>query len=599
MCSSDAADNRSLFTYDGPGNLTANENAFGAEATVAYYPDGQPNTSTDPNGNVTTYTYTTTTYNGVTTHQLQHVNPPAGNSLAQRTVDFDNGERLHELVTGTGVTVDYSYTGNDRLTGVNYSDTTTDLTFVYDHAGNLIERDDAAGTTTYGYDGLSRLTSMTLPDSSTTTYTYDAASNLLTVSELSGTTTYTYDQVNNVATMIDRAGNRTVFGYDADGRRIDTWASANTATPPTSYALHTHTTFDTSGRVKRIKTTRASSDADANRVMDYEYCYSPYTSGTCTTASSTDRNQIQGRKDMIAGTVASYTYDTGSRLTAKRGTGATTYFGYNSANQNCWTTTTNPGTGAPCSPLPSGGTGSFTYDGEGNQTRNQQIYTMAYNGADQLTSSTQTSGGSATAYGYAGDTNVLRTSAGGTTFRSGLLGVHSFTSGGQTTHVARDPQGGLISLLVPGGSGYTTYHYVVDGQENIVGLIDSSGTERARYTYSPYRDQATATAVNGTLPTNPYRYASEYLDPTGLYKIGLRYYNPTTATWTQSDAVSTIDDPARANPYTYAGGDPANNLDPTGAFPITGILKETSFILGAAATITEPVNLFEAGCCSN
>ncbi|WP_154677314.1 DNRLRE domain-containing protein [Parafrankia discariae] len=587
MCSSDPAANRSLFTFDGPGNITANENAFGAEAQISYNPDGQPAASTDPNGNATTYTYGTTTYNGVTTKQLLRVNPPAGNSLAQRWVYFDNGERVRQIVTGTGVTVDYSYTNNDRLTEIDYSDTTTDITFDYDHAGNLTERVDASGTTTYAYDGLSRLTSMTLPGGSTTSYTYDGASNLLTVTELSGTTTYTYDDVNNVATMIDRAGNRTVFGYDADSRRVDTWASANTSTPPTTFAMHTHTTFDTGGRLKRIRTTRASSDADANRVMDYEYCYSPYTSGTCTTSSTTDRNQIQGRKDLATGFVATYTYDTagrltrfnngaaddfvytydatGNRLSARKGTGATTYYGYNSGNQHCWTTTTNPGASAPCSPLPSGGVGNFTYNGEGSQTRNQQLYTLAYNGANQQTSTTVTSGGPATSYSYAGDTNVLRTQAGGTSFRNGLLGVHSLTTGGQTTHVARDPAGGLISLLVPSGGSTTTYHYVYDGQANVVGLIDGSGAERARYTYGPYGEAATATAVGGTLPTNPYRFAGAYLDDTGQYKIGLRYYNPNQATWTQTDSVVTIDDPTRANPYTYAGGDPANNLDPTGA----------------------------------
>ncbi|MCL9793466.1 hypothetical protein [Frankia sp. AgKG'84/4] len=37
------------------------------------------------------------------------------------------------------------HTNNDRLTKIEYSDTTPDITFIYDHAGNLIERDGIDG----------------------------------------------------------------------------------------------------------------------------------------------------------------------------------------------------------------------------------------------------------------------------------------------------------------------------------------------------------------------------------------------------------------------------------------------------------------------
>ena len=71
----------------------------------------------------------------------------------------------------------------------------------------------------------------------------------------------------------------------------------------------------------------------------------------------------------------------------------------------------------------------------------------------------------------------------------------------------RDPKGGLLALIT--GSGTTgEYYYVLDGQSSVIGLVDAAGTERARYTYDPHGAHDTATAVNGTLPDNPYRYAS-------------------------------------------------------------------------------------------
>jgi len=65
--------------------------------------------------------------------------------------------------------------------------------------------------------------------------------------------------------------------------------------------------------------------------------------------------------------------------------------------------------------------------------------------------------------------------------------------------------------------------------------------------------------------TNPYRYASGYLDTaTGLYQYGQRYYQPTLGRWTQQDTLNMIGDPANGNRYTYTGDDPINNIDPSG-----------------------------------
>jgi RHS repeat-associated protein len=182
-----------------------------------------------------------------------------------------------------------------------------------------------------------------------------------------------------------------------------------------------------------------------------------------------------------------------------------------------------------------------------------------YNGSDQTTGTTARDGTS-TKYTYASDNQVERATAGGTTFRNGVLGVQS-QAAGTTTYFGRTPDGGLVTMRGSEGN----FFYVFDGRGSVIGLVDAAGNHRATYTYGPYGEDATATAHNGGLPANPYRFKGEYLDTaSGLYKIGARYYDPATGRWTQQDTIEHLGDPARGNRYLYAGGDPINRTDPTG-----------------------------------
>jgi RHS repeat-associated protein len=66
---------------------------------------------------------------------------------------------------------------------------------------------------------------------------------------------------------------------------------------------------------------------------------------------------------------------------------------------------------------------------------------------------------------------------------------------------------------------------------------------------------------------NPYLYGGGLQDrATGHLEYGARWYDPVTGSWTQQDTRNTPLDPANANRYQYAAGDPINNADPTGAF---------------------------------
>lgn len=103
----------------------------------------------------------------------------------------------------------------------------------------------------------------------------------------------------------------------------------------------------------------------------------------------------------------------------------------------------------------------------------------------------------------------------------------------------------------------------------------------------------TATALNGALPDNPWRYAGGALDSTGLYHFGARYYDPAIGRWTQQDSVVSLGDPGNGNRYAYAGDDPVNNVDSTGAKPkyvekcVTGA-GQGALVKGAVGLIGGP-----------
>jgi RHS repeat-associated protein len=90
-----------------------------------------------------------------------------------------------------------------------------------------------------------------------------------------------------------------------------------------------------------------------------------------------------------------------------------------------------------------------------------------------------------------------------------------------------------------------------------------AGAVVTRYTYND--PCGTDVDVNGSLQSDPYRFAGQYFDTeTGLYEIGARYYAPGQGRWTQPDPINQAFDPRQAHRYAYAGDDPVNRQDPQG-----------------------------------
>jgi len=581
--STDDAGNALQYTYNGAGNQTSSAQGTGPQASVTYNSNGNgtPVTSASPGATATT------NYGYDTNANLTSMTPVPGSSLGTRSYTWDGFGRLHSATDGRGNTISYSYDNADRITGVNYSDTTThDVAYSYDAQGQVKTRVDGSGTTSYSYDDLGRLLSVAnTAGGGTVSYTYDLAGAVASETDAHGPTNYHYDPAHQLSYMIYQQGGgpaMMLFDYDNAGRRTDTWLQTD-ATHST-WGGHSHTTYDTSGRVTQVLAQQGPASAPVT-VLDQQYCYQAGTTptGGCTASATADRSNIQWMKNTYAGEASAYSYDDHSRLTKDVLTGGSnprTYtFGYDTAGNRLTAVTTGTSPTSQSLGFNAGNQVSSTgygYDGAGNRSTGAGI-TASYNTAGQMTATTKNT--TTTSYGYAGtSSNELLSEATtggdsyayayGRTDQNGLPGIEevAYTHAGVTAnaYVAHDNTGLPVLLTTSTGSACM---YVYDGHNNPAGLVTNFGSLAYLLNFDPYGGTTVAQNSGGSgYVDNPYGYAGGIgSHTTQLIKFGARWYDPTTGTWTQQDTLNAPLDPHNGNRYVYAADNPINNADPNGA----------------------------------
>lgn len=569
--STDDAGNQSTYTYNGAGNPVTSTNALAAAATLTYNTDGTVATALAP-GNGTN----TTQYGYDSNHQMTSLTPVTGSSLGSRAFTYDTWGRTATATNGRGTTLTYSYDGVGRVAGVSFSDSTPSVSYTYNDNGQTLTRVDTNGTTTYGYDQMGRLTSrVNTAGGGTISYAYDKASNLVSTTDSRGTTDYTFDDSGTMETLvylIQGVQKTLAVATDNRGRRTDTWLQASPSR--TQWKAHTHTDYDTTGRVTRVVSKSGEGDTNNTTVVDLSYCYAAgSTAPSCSTATADDRSKIRWMKNNLTGAVTTYTYDAGGRLTQAAVTGITNPPTYNYTYDSRGNRLTAPSQTLTANAANQISTTGYTYDGAGNLTADPNG-SYAYNGAEQMTSVTKS--GTTYNYTYAGtsQTEVLSqvTPSGtykvtwGRTDAQGLPVIEQYKKDNLTAYVENDPVTGQ-ALMLRTSSGMQSL-YVYDGTANPVALLTSSPTVAFAYDYDPY-GVPTLTADSGGLGTsqNPYTFKAGLQDrTTGWVKYGQRWYNPTLGRWTQQDTLDAPLDPANANRYAFAANDPINNSDPTGQF---------------------------------
>jgi len=312
-------------------------------------------TTTDPKGNVSTKVYDragrlyqikvgddTTTYEYFDNGNLQKLTYPNG-LTAEYTYYADN--RLHTLANKNGLTITSAY---------NYD---------YDANGNRVTVLDSDGTTTYAYDELNRLESVTEPSGKVTAYTFDASGNRTTetVTESSAVaTSYTYNVQNQLSSTAKTSGGTVVdvnYAYDNNGNELSESTSGAAAATYSYNALNQMISAQTAGSTATytyngdgLRASKAVTEGGATETTKYLYeydkpvleldgsgnetAYSVYGGNTLisrTVDGETLYYLYNGHGDVIQltdanGSVAmTYKYDAFGNVTTATGTQATPY----------------------------------------------------------------------------------------------------------------------------------------------------------------------------------------------------------------------------------------------------------------------------------
>lgn len=229
------------FAYDPRQRLTS-RNVGGETTTYTYDNAGQLARVTLPDTSYLEYTYDnayrltqiadnlgnriTYTLDLAGNRTLEEVRDPS-NQLAQtRSRIYNSLNRLNQEIGAASQTTAYGYDNQGNLTSIDgpLTGTGDTATNTYDALNRLATSlsPTGGGTTTYGYNGLDQLTSVSDPRSLVTSYAYDGLNNLnQQVSPDTGTTFNTYDTAGNLLTQTDAKGQVTNYAatpYDALNR---------------------------------------------------------------------------------------------------------------------------------------------------------------------------------------------------------------------------------------------------------------------------------------------------------------------------------------------------------------------------------------------
>jgi RHS repeat-associated protein len=602
------------YGYNGAGDVTSQVTPKGnapggspASFTTAatYNSDDQPLTITDPLGHTTTYTYDADR------------NPASVEDARQNltTYSYDADNELLSVAGVDGPTASYTYDadGNTRTEADGLNQTTQ---YTYDSLNRLTSiADPLHRQTLYGYDLASNLTALVDPQQRTTTLSYDNANRLTGVSYSDGSTpnvTFGYDADNQRVSMTDGTGSSS-YSYDSLGRLIQ---STNGANQSVSYGydlagnltsllypgrLEVSRAYDSNGRLTDVTdwlqhTTRFSYDADSNmtsqtypngvtanlrydaadeltKITDAGLASGPWIFGS----GRDQEGQVTTATDRLPGMRHSYSYDDLNRLLSDTKANRTqTSWTYDNASQLTGISDTAQGTSSTLGYDAAGELTSLTALTNGSQTQN---LTLSYNAEGDRTGSTDSVSGVSTTYGYNQANQLISYAKGSTTASYSYDGDGlraSKTVNGSSEGYVWDLAEGMPAMIEDGGTRYitgpgglpieqvdgsgATAYYLQDQLGSTRGLTDSTGQVVERATYDAYGN---VKGQSGSVST-PFGYAGQYTDSeSGLQYLRARYYDATTEQFLTVDPLAAL----TQQPYSYAGSNPANAVDPMGLDP--------------------------------
>lgn len=205
----DAKNRTTTYYLDPVGRLTDVVDALQGATGFDYTPSGFLDNVIDANENLTRYAY----------DNVGRVTQVTSPDTGITTYDYYPDGTIHYRTDAKGVMATFSYDSSARLTGVTFPDPADDRSYSYDNVsssfglGRLTGMADPSGSTVYHYDSVGRL-----------------ASEVRTILGVVYTTSYAYDNVGNLTSITYPSGRMVEYAYNPVNRPELVQATKDTVT---------------------------------------------------------------------------------------------------------------------------------------------------------------------------------------------------------------------------------------------------------------------------------------------------------------------------------------------------------------------------------
>jgi RHS repeat-associated protein len=559
----DAGGNDRKFTYDNFGRLKTATDV--GDAIYSYlYSDNGLSKIISPTGETLSYDYDAL-------GNLQKTTYPDGKS---QSLSYGTDNRLSTVTLPSGKKINFTYDNAGRLTAKSASPT---VNYTYSANGDIATLQDETGTTSYNYGTDGQLTGINYPNGSSITYTYDLRGLINTVTTKAtptatpAMTSYAYDELDNLKSVTDPRGGITTMTYDAVSRLTERLLPNGVKT---TYA------YDDDDQIASIIHKNASNVVLASVAYtrdragipvkitreDGTYVTLEYDSALRLTAET----YYNGAGALVQ--AISYSYDASGKRTAKSDRNGSSTYAYNGAYQ--LTSIQNPS-----------GSESYSYDVDGRLSgyvRDGKTLSFSHDSYDRLTRVSDAS--SATDYTYDGENHRVRAVKGASTREFTIAPMMAGDL--ESPHLIKDAAGNVLANYVFVGSeplmrldaSGNPIYYLTDAMGSAIGLTNVSGTGVGKFNYDGFGNLLSSSGSLADIAGGDFRFQGQWLESdSGLYNFRARDYDPKTGYFLSRDAVEPDEEtPESLNPYQFAYGNPFVFSDPSGEFTILEVNSTVS-----------------------